>query len=298
MTTLKLILLISISIINIGTAGCTALIQNNTKHRDEILQSAQKKNFKKQSIPTNFFTLTAFHKLDSDQANQANQKNKIKNNLIIVYLEGDGHSRNSKYELSNDPTPYQPLALELALLDPRPNIIYMARPGQYTPRALDTHCNSKYWSTHRFSQEVIDSTSEAIDHLLSNNKIKSSTYEIQLIGFSGGGGLAILVAAQRKDIHSIITVAGDLNIVAMSAYHRSIPLVGSLNPLAFASKVCHIPQLHLTGTRDTVVPSFIAKSYLKASEQAEKNHKITIKHLSASHQQGWVEKWPIIIAQL
>ncbi len=262
--------------------GCTPLTHENiSEYRNQVLQTAQEKQFIRQSIPTHFFTLTTFSHITKTQAN--------KNNLLIVYLEGDGHSRDSEYALSNDPTPYQPLGLQLALADPREHVLYIARPGQYTPRSQDPHCNSKYWSTHRFSQEVIDSTNAVI------HQFKKQNQKIQLIGFSGGGGLAILVAAHREDIHSIITVAGDLDHVAMTRYHKTLPLTHSFNPIAFASSLNTIPQLHLVGKKDVIVPSFIAKRFLKASENAEINV-VKMQLMDAGHHTGWLAQWrPILL---
>lgn len=272
----KLTLVIIFTIIS----ACTPLTHENTsEYRNQVLKTAQEKQFIRQSIPTHFFTLTVFsHVTQADN-----------NDLLIVYLEGDGHSRDSEYALSKDPTPHQPLALQLALADPRMNIIYIARPGQYTPRSQDPHCNSKYWSTHRFSQEVIDSTNEVI------NQFKNKNKKIQLIGFSGGGGLAILVAAHRKDIHSIITIAGDLDHVAMTAYHKTLPLTGSLNPVAFSYCLSQIPQLHLVGKKDRIVPPSIAKGFLKASENGKL---VKMRLINASHHKGWLEQWPTLIREI
>lgn len=262
--------------------SCTPINQNIRESTNQVLKIAEEKHFIRENIQTSFFKLATFSHITS------------KNDLLIIYLEGDGHSRNSKYELSTNPTPYKPLALQLALADPRPNIVYISRPGQYPPTNHPL-CDSKYWSSHRFSPEVIDAINITIDHF--KNQLKNKNTKVQLIGFSGGGGLAVLAAAHRCDVKSIITIAGDLDLVAMSAYHQTAPLKGSLNPLDFATRLKHIPQTHLIGKKDKIVPPSIANSYLKATRDFEgkESTKVQVQLIDAGHNMGWLEKWPDLI---
>lgn len=259
--------------------ACRSVTENISEARNQILKVAHEKHFVRESIQMPFFKLVTFSNITSQDS------------PLIIYLEGDGHSRHSRYELSKDPTPHQPLGLELALSDPRPNVVYIARPGQY-PVAGDIRCDSKYWSTHRFSKEVIESTNKVIDYFKA--QINHQNTRVQLIGFSGGGGLAILVAAQRLDVSSIITLAGDLDIVAMTAYHNTAPLTGSLNPIDFAPHLSHIPQCHFVGKKDKIVPLKIAQGYLKASRS--ESQAVQIQLIDATHQKGWSTKWPELLA--
>lgn len=226
--------------------------------------------------PTQGFKLTTFAKANT------------KGSPLVVYLEGDGHSMQSRYRLSNDPTPHQPLALELAMLDERPNVVYIARPCQYTPVESDSLCHQKYWSTHRFASEVIESTNQLIDDY--KTQLKPSA--IHLVGFSGGGGLSILVASHRTDVESVTTVAGDLDLELMTTLHHTTPQYGSLNPLQFAARL-KAKQLHLSGEKDTVVPPMIAKSYLKQSNGACISHRVMP---NFSHHHGWKENWPQLLS--
>lgn len=274
----KLFLFLLFSLLISLLCACRHITENISEARNQVLKIAYEKHFIRENIQMPFFKLATLSHITSE------------NNFLVIYLEGDGHSRHSRYKLSNDPTPHQPLGLELALSDPRPNVVYIARPGQY-PLVGDPPCDSKYWSTHRFSKEVIESTNKAIDYFKS--KINNPNTQIQLIGFSGGGGLAILIAAHRCDVSSIITLAGDLDTAAMAAYHQTAPLTGSLNPAKFAPYLSHIPQCHLVGKKDTIVPLKIAQSYLKAS--CANPQTVKIKLIDATHQKGWSDKWPELV---
>ena len=53
-------------------------------------------------------------------------------NDLNIYLEGDGLAWVSRREPSRDPTPDNPIGLRLAAIDPAPNVIWLARPCQYT----------------------------------------------------------------------------------------------------------------------------------------------------------------------
>jgi len=55
----------------------------------------------------------------------------------------------------------------------------------------------------RFAPEVINSFSRAIDTL----KEKSGAKYVELVGYSGGGAIAVLVAAGRSDVVGVRTVA-------------------------------------------------------------------------------------------
>ena len=57
---------------------------------------------------------------------------------------------------------------------------------------------------------------EAIDFLIK----KYQAGKIELVGYSGGGAVALLLAVRRHDIVSVRTVAGNLNPEAVNQYHK------------------------------------------------------------------------------
>lgn len=270
----KIIFFIFLSVL---LPACTTITEENKcEFRNQILTIAEKRNFSKKSLQTRFFQLTTFSHIT-----QVNNPN------LIIYLEGDGQSYNSKYQLSLDPTPYRPLSLQLALADGRSNIVYIARPGQYP--LTSENCDPKYWSTHRFSTEVIQATNEAINYF--KTQIAHPFPQIELIGFSGGGGLAVLLAAHRNDVKRIVTIAADLDIASMSSYHKTKPLKNSLNPIDFAPTLNHTPQYHFVGKKDRIVPCEIAKKYVQQSQSPL----VQMQLIQADHQNGWLEKWPSLL---
>ena len=126
---------------------------------------------------------------------------------LHVYLEGDGRAWLSRYRASHNPTPRNPVALSLAARDYADNVMYIARPCQYVSFDKNPDCKFPYWTHKRFAPEVIDSVSAVIDL----GKKKAKARDLEMIGFSGGGAVAILVSAQRRDVTGIRTVAGNLN---------------------------------------------------------------------------------------
>jgi len=155
---------------------------------------------------------------------------------------------------SDDPTPTEPFALKLALAQLEGEVVYLARPCQFN---VTDRCAQKYWTHARFSIEVVSEMNLAMDKI----KAQFSVQEIQLVGYSGGGAIAALLAARRKDVSSLVTVAGNLDHAAWTRLHRISPLTESLNPADEAHLLRKIPQLHLVGSEDRNIQPVIARSF-------------------------------------
>ena len=203
----------------------------------------------------------------------------------VFYIEGDGLAFSGKYEVSENPTPMRSMLILLAGLDERPNVVYIARPCQYIPMHLNPRCDASYWTDKRMSDGVVNSISEAIDSI-------NNGQPFSLVGFSGGGGIAVLIGARNPNLKDIITVAGNLDHVSFNKFHRVRPMVGSLNPIDYATEVNTIPQLHVSGGLDNIVPAFIAERYVQASHSACVKQEV---FANASHQKGWEKLWPYIL---
>ena len=115
---------------------------------------------------------------------------------LTVYIEGDGQAYLHRNMPSINPTPKNPLALRLAAIDLGENVLYLARPCQYVNFQLERFCKVPYWTQKRFSNEVILAVNEAIDKMV----LKAGVDRIHLVGYSGGGAVAALVASRRKDV--------------------------------------------------------------------------------------------------
>jgi hypothetical protein len=209
---------------------------------------------------------------------------------IYIYIEGDGQAWVSRYRLSNNPTPKNPLALQLASIDHNANVIYIARPCQFTPIELDHNCCSNYWSTARYSQVVIDAINEVITNV--KNLINSKNPDIHLIGYSGGATVAGIIAASRNDIKSLTTIAGNLDHDMVSDFHQTTKLDQSLNLIDFAEKISNISQIHYIGEKDQVIPSYITKIFVTKINYFNKNNiakYVILKNID--HYNGWVSFW-------
>lgn len=262
-------------------SGCTS---QNTLSPNKVNQTAeniaQLNHFKKILIKTNPFTFTTFQKFEE-----------AINQTLTIYIEGDGRTWITRSKLSNNPTPKNPLALKLAVLDNSPNVAYLARPCQYTPPMLNPACNPFIWSDQRFSETVIQSMNEAVEILKKSAKAK----QIHLVGFSGGAAVAILIAARRTDITSLKTVAGDLEPTALSHYHQTSPLTGSLDPITVAHKLIDIPQQHFSGEKDKTVPPFIAATFVARLQKLGSRCASQTIIQNATHHDGWEEIWPTLL---
>lgn len=235
--------------------------------------------WQKAKISTQSFTLSALYK-----------KPDIITKEMTVYIEGDGRAWVSRSTPSGDPTPGNPVAKNLALQDESPAVAYLARPCQYEPRWLDAACKRAYWTNKRFAPETVAATNQALNTL----KEKLGANKIHLVGYSGGGGMAALVAASREDIASLRTVAANLNTELFTKHHRVSRMQGSLNPVDTAYKIRQIPQLHYVGKEDSVIPALIAESFIQA-QNGKCARKVVVPH--TTHSQGWEEAWKKFSAQ-
>jgi len=176
---------------------------------------------------------------------------------LSIYVEGDGTAWVDGTTPSFDPTPVDPVALRLALEHPTASVAYLARPCQFVAGGARKGCNVRFWTSHRFSREVVEATDRAVESL----KQRFGAQELELIGYSGGGAVAALVAARRPDVARLLTVAGNLDPVQWADLHHASPLSGSLNPIDAAPALVDVPQMHFVGGRDDNVPPAVAGSF-------------------------------------
>lgn len=211
-------------------------------------------------IKTSAFTLASWQKITD------------KNAPYKIYIEGDGHAFNSHGRPTNNPIPKGTLVRELAFGDNSPNVVYLARPCQYVKSDI---CAQRHWTTARFAPEVINSEYEAVKQIAGGN-------DVILIGFSGGAQVAGLMATLKPDIKvkKVIAIAGNLNHLAWTEYHRLPPLNESLNLANYRAQFANIPQIHYTGTNDKIMPPELIYNFA-----ADENKIVIVK--GATHNSGW-----------
>ena len=268
----------SILVMALSTSSCT------TTDINTLIQSADdgaiKLGFEKRELRGGLFRLLTYQRL------------KKPNSPMTIYIEGDGYAWITRHRVSQNPTPRNPVALALALADKQStNIVYIARPCQYHLTGTQANCDQKFWTSHRFSSEVIDSVDAVIDLIARDNNSR----HINLIGYSGGGAVAVLLAAQRDDIASIRTVAGNLDHQMFTEHHKVTPLIFSLNPLNVAENLSNIPQLHFIGRDDDIVPGKVILSYQQKTNNPDCTKVAIVPN--TNHYGGWQAQWPDLLGR-
>lgn len=205
---------------------------------------------------------------------------------LHVYIEGDGTPWFSRHRVAVDPTPRQPLMLKLMRMDPGP-AVYLGRPCYFE---LKKHCRPVHWTSDRYSAVVVESMAAALVGVRRQPGLRG---KVTLIGHSGGGALAMLLAPRIPDTIGVLTVAGNLDLEAWTRLHGYTPLTGSLNPADTAPLPPGIRQLHLVGGNDETVPPRITRSGLARQGNAEVR-----RFPEQGHQCCWEDIWPSILRLL
>lgn len=209
---------------------------------------------------------------------------------VNVYIEGDGLAWLSRTQPSMNPTPKNAVALSLAARDPAANVVYIARPCQFTELgAAGNECPDAYWRGRRFAPEVIQSFNTAL-----NIVAGKATGGFNLIGFSGGANVAGLLASQREDVITLRTVSGNIDNDAFVSLHQITPMRGSLNMADHAAFLRDVPQLHFIAAEDEAVPPSIFTSYINKAGGSSCIYSKVVPE--TSHTEGWENQWPTLLA--
>jgi Alpha/beta hydrolase domain containing 18 len=199
---------------------------------------------------------------------------------LHVYLDGDGTPQDK------DPTSRNALILTLMAQDTSPSIL-LGRPC-YHQMEPTQQCHQRLWTSARYSSTVVNSMVVALRHWLE----KHPAHTITLIGFSGGGTLAVLMADKIPTVKTVLTLAANLDTEGWTKEHGYQPLSDSLNPMTQQKLPDYIKQIHLAGAKDgNVLPAFI-KAY---AEQQQAQYKVFAKF---DHHCCWADIWTKILQGL
>lgn len=204
---------------------------------------------------------------------------KKKAEAITIFIEGDGYAWVDRYNISDNPTPINPVALRLTLRE-KNNAIYLARPCQYVSTP---NCNSSYWAYNRFAPEIINTYIDAVNQIVDKYNPRS----INLVGYSGGAYIAFILASKRTDIKKVTTVAGLLDPDQWTSFHNISPLYTLENKNDLLKKTSHVKFVHICSHDDNVIPCSLTRYFvMQGNLQDTQNHLIVEKH-NVGHDDLW-----------
>lgn len=197
---------------------------------------------------------------------------------LLIFIEGDGIPWRNGREPSTDPTTREPMALEMLLRSPAP-AAYVTRPcyqGLHSDK-----CTVEQWTGARYSDEIVTSMADTVREA----QRLSGAKQVSLIGYSGGGVLAVLIAERLEHVASVVTIAANLDTAAWTEHHQYLPLSRSLDPSR--SKHEHPwPEWHLQGANDVTVPSATTAAYFVRYPDARRQLIEGYDHVCC-----WLEDW-------
>ncbi len=203
---------------------------------------------------------------------------------IHVYLEGDASPRQAGRTGRADPTPTDAVAFRLLAQDGADRVL-VGRPCTHGAPP----CSPRLWTLARYGETVVQSLAAAIDQLARER----DAAQVVLIGYSGGGTLAMLLAARLPAVVAVVTVAGNLDPDAWAAHHGYVPLEGSLSPAREDPLPERVFQLHLLGGRDRNVPPALSRAALERQPGARSRV-----HPGFDHRCCWASVWPEVLGEL
>jgi len=175
----------------------------------------------------------------------------------------------------------------MALMDPSRAVAYLGRPCQFLAEAELLRCDPALWTGGRFSEDAVAATDQAVEAL----KRSHGASRLNLVGYSGGGAMAALVAARRSDVRCLVTVAAPLDTHAWTDAIKVSRLATSLNPADYATRLNRVSQVHFRGKLDTLVPPHTQRRFLALTSAR------VIDRESYDHVCCWERDWAELAAQ-
>lgn len=209
---------------------------------------------------------------------------------LYLYIEGDGIPWLGGRQPAPDPTPASPLALRLMAAhaaDRTAHLAYLGRPC-YFGFAREPGCGSSTWTSERYSPRVIASMVAAAESLVASGDYA----ELVLIGFSGGGTVARLMAPKIPRVAGLMTINANLHVASWVSVRGYLPLSGSLDPVDEGPLPAGVRHVQAIGLRDAVVPAAVTQSYRERHDDL-----VVWKYPDFDHVCCWLRSWPDILAR-
>ena len=175
--------------------------------------------------------------------------------------------------------------LELMALDPSPSLL-LGRPCQH---GLDPGCSPAIWTVERYGERVVSSLVAA----LQRQRQALGAEGVVLIGYSGGGALAMLMAERVPQTRAVLTLAGNLDTERWAKHHGYFSLSHSLNPADLPPLDPSIVQIHLLAGQDERVPPALTGGVI-----ARQSGAVSHRYDDFDHGCCWASVWPAVLAEL
>ncbi len=166
---------------------------------------------------------------------------------LVGYLEHDGQPWLRRGQPSADPTPRGPIALAWLIRSSQPGVL-LGRPGYHgTGDPRDQPLHPWHWTHGRYSAAVVTSLQRVVGQL---------SPLTGLIGHSGGGQLALLLAAalvaadSTTGLRRVATTAANFDHRAWTAHFGYSPLGDSLAAVDLPPLPATVQQCHWIGGQD------------------------------------------------
>lgn len=169
---------------------------------------------------------------------------------VTVFIEGDGRPWIAGgRQVSQDPTPRRTPMLQQFLEAPAP-ALYLGRPC-YFGMGPEEECHPALWTFSRYSPRVLGAMEAAI---MRWQDMRGADQPITLIGHSGGGVLALLLAERMSGVDRVITYGAPVDIDHWSDMHGHTPLFDSMNPAEQNEWRNDVKRTLVFGEHDRQVP--------------------------------------------
>ena len=154
-------------------------------------------------------------------------------------------------------------------------------------------CSPKLWTVERYSPVVIDSMVAALQVIAT----RFPRAELTLVGYSGGGVIALLTARRFDAVVRVVTVAAPLDTLAWTTYHGYTPISPGSNPAEFSDWPPELEQIHMGGADDNNVTPAVLDSFLKKSRDAGASTSLLV-YPGFDHDCCWLQAWPDILGEI